>query len=338
MATIGLRQLMTILAALLALTSSGPLLAQPIIIQRQSIDSTVAMFEQVFVGRIVEIGTPTTDGKSVAMQPVVFAVEEVLRGERTKRIALPDFTYPTATLTGWQSHSNRLLIAVNHGAPSVSAVIDLDADSLEVWSADFVLIKKAADVIQAAKDEIRRTPTDSPRSPNVQMRPPRGDLYLRLTIPADERLERRAHAILGGGDGWSREEAVEALKYFKSNENIRLLKSLLEDSDIKVGRKAYEVLTGWGVSPVNHPIKNLLCHRLPAPTAWVMDGGHLIGFSIHADPRRSRAICHPSLHLQLFFTFSAQKSQVKPQNYLTYSPATTSAWHFSYAQPAILDI
>ena len=245
MATIGPCRLKTVLAVLIALISRVPLLAQPIIIHRQSIDSTVATFQQVFVGRIVEIGTPTTDRKRVSMQPVVFAVEEVLRGERTTRIALPDFTYPMATLAGWQSHSNRLLIAVSHGAPSVSVVIDLDADSLEVWSADFVLMKNAADVIQAAKDEIRRTPTGSARSPDVQISAPNGDPFLLLTIPADERLEKRAHAVLRGEHGWSREEAVEALKYFKSEENIRLLKSLLGDSDIEVRQRAYKVLTGW---------------------------------------------------------------------------------------------
>jgi hypothetical protein len=34
----------------------------------------------------------------------------------------------------------------------------------------------------------------------------------------------------------------------------------------------------------------------------------------------------------------AQKSHVKPQNHVTHSLPTTSEWHFSYAQPAILDI
>jgi hypothetical protein len=37
-------------------------------------------------------------------------------------------------------------------------------------------------------------------------------------------------------------------------------------------------------------------------------------------------------------SFSAQKSHVKPQNPLTHYPTTTSEWHFSYPQTAILDI
>ena len=40
----------------------------------------------------------------------------------------------------------------------------------------------------------------------------------------------------------------------------------------------------------------------------------------------------------LFFAFSAQKTHVKPQNHLSHSQSTTSAWHFSYTQPAILKI
>ena len=40
----------------------------------------------------------------------------------------------------------------------------------------------------------------------------------------------------------------------------------------------------------------------------------------------------------LFFLFSAQKTHVKPPNQLKPYHPTTSAWHFSYAQPAILDI
>jgi hypothetical protein len=36
--------------------------------------------------------------------------------------------------------------------------------------------------------------------------------------------------------------------------------------------------------------------------------------------------------------FSAQKSLVKPQYYLSHCQTGTSEWHFSYAQTAILDI
>jgi len=39
-----------------------------------------------------------------------------------------------------------------------------------------------------------------------------------------------------------------------------------------------------------------------------------------------------------FSLFSAQKSHVKPLTHLTPYQTTTSTWHFSYAQPAILDI
>jgi hypothetical protein len=47
--------------------------------------------------------------------------------------------------------------------------------------------------------------------------------------------------------------------------------------------------------------------------------------------------CTLLLHL-FFLLFSAQKLHVKPPNHLTRSKPTTSAWHVSYLQPAILDI
>jgi hypothetical protein len=40
--------------------------------------------------------------------------------------------------------------------------------------------------------------------------------------------------------------------------------------------------------------------------------------------------------LNYFSSISAQKSHVKPQNHLTRYTATTSVWHFSYLQSAIL--
>jgi hypothetical protein len=39
-----------------------------------------------------------------------------------------------------------------------------------------------------------------------------------------------------------------------------------------------------------------------------------------------------------FSPFFAQKSHVKPPNHLTLASSTTSAWHFSYIQPAIIEI
>jgi hypothetical protein len=49
-------------------------------------------------------------------------------------------------------------------------------------------------------------------------------------------------------------------------------------------------------------------------------------------------LCFCSCSCSYFPSFSAQKSHVKPLNHLTHCHSTTSAWHVSYAQPAILDI
>src|SRR5260370_38065158 len=52
----------------------------------------------------------------------------------------------------------------------------------------------------------------------------------------------------------------------------------------------------------------------------------------------SESICFCLLLFNLFSAFSAQKSHVKSLNPLTAYKSITSAWHFSYAQTAILDI
>jgi hypothetical protein len=60
---------------------------------------------------------------------------------------------------------------------------------------------------------------------------------------------------------------------------------------------------------------------------------------------RSSFCCPPSakpedllLSLFLFLSFSAQKSHVKSQNHLNLYVTTTSEWHFSSVEIAILDI
>jgi hypothetical protein len=40
---------------------------------------------------------------------------------------------------------------------------------------------------------------------------------------------------------------------------------------------------------------------------------------------------------KILFAFSAQKTHVKSLNHLNHLDATTSEWHFSYAETAILE-
>jgi hypothetical protein len=49
---------------------------------------------------------------------------------------------------------------------------------------------------------------------------------------------------------------------------------------------------------------------------------------------------HPFIYhdLQLFWSKTAQETLVKPQNHLNHYHPTTSIWHFSYTQSAILNI
>jgi hypothetical protein len=93
---------------------------------------------------------------------------------------------------------------------------------------------------------------------------------LSLRVPVDERLEKRALLDLGSRDDWLREQAVRALRYFKSDENITRVKKLLNDPGwayrnyaeqnhgiearfYRVREEAYRTLNTWGVG-VEQPL------------------------------------------------------------------------------------
>jgi Leucine-rich repeat (LRR) protein len=148
-----------------------------------------------------------------------------------------------------------------------------------VYTENFVCLRTAAAVIQAATEVVRLMPPGVKRINTAALRFPPGTLdagsgydysTTRLRVPVNDHLERRARAILRGESNFDRADAVDALRYFKSEENIRLMKSLLTDSAKAFNRyadqnggvqvefyfvreRAYEVLTGWGID-VPEPI------------------------------------------------------------------------------------
>ena len=87
-----------------------------------------------------------------------------------------------------------------------------------------------------------------------------------VRVPIDARLERRALAILRGEqEGW-RLQAVDALRHFRSDSNVRVLTALLADTTLSIRetaennrgheifvydirQRAYEILKSWGVAP-----------------------------------------------------------------------------------------
>ena len=259
--------LKAVLAVVLGLVAAIPLHAQyPLV---WSIDYIVADADQVLVGRYQKIGTVALDSKDGHQQPVAFAVEEILKGDRP--LDLPFASWEgvyqgenrPAVVSDRQTDSHRLLVAVHHNAaaPARITFIDLDADGLAILRADLVILKTSAEVIQAAKDEVRRIPPGNKRIDAAELPAPGYDVKgapfsgFVVIIPVDERLEERAHAILRGERDGQRSVAVDALKYFKSDENIRLLTGLLSDPDPSIRRYASHELMGWGIDGVKPAVE-----------------------------------------------------------------------------------
>jgi hypothetical protein len=222
--------------------------------QRESIDYMVANADQAVVGRILSVGMEATryrDGRP--MGSAVLSVEKTLKGDPVREpLDLPVASWDYYHRVG----SHQLLAALRHYAarPTSIATVDLDAASLAEISGDLVVLETSADVIRAAEDEVRRLPagekpldaSDEWPSPGYDVK---GDPFYgyRIILPVDERLEKRAHTILRKGPDAQSSLAIHALRFFKSDENIRLLKGALSDTETSIRSYAYQALTGWGI-------------------------------------------------------------------------------------------
>lgn len=265
--------LATVLTACLALTFTAHTCGQPLIGSADSIDLTVARANRVIVGRVADIvGGIRRD--SADLVSVVMTVDDTLKGPPVQPLAV-DLYATMQEVTTWRAGSHRLLVAVNATAGLHPTVIDLADEKLAVFTADFVLLKNAADVIQAARNALGATPAGGGSVQSAMLTVPPdlikgtrwdGFMGMRLQVPADQRLERRASDILGGRGGpGTRAEAVNALRFFKSDENIQLLTALLSDPSwgynrfaqenrgvevrkYQIREIAYEILTNWGIT------------------------------------------------------------------------------------------
>ena len=168
-------------------------------------------------------------------------------------------------------------MATNEYAPSATTVIELAPDGLEVLTADFTLLRDPEAVVQAARDTVRRMPSNVKRIHTFGMEVPREAVagskwnkyyetggYLVLSVPVDERLEKRARAAIRSGSFRKRAEAARILRYFRSDENLERLRTLLDDPgwdyvrhaeenqgiEVRiygVRQEAYRTLESWGV-------------------------------------------------------------------------------------------
>jgi hypothetical protein len=151
----------------------------------------------------------------------------------------------------------------------------LDGKTLAIPTADGTILHNPDDVIRYVREVLRSHPgvhhIDTFTLPKpAPWKKDFGEGSSGLTVPADAQLEKLALESLRSNDAPTRTRGLDALRHFKSDSNIALLKSLLNDPqfngspggdfnkgvDVRVytiRKQAYDTLKAWAVD-VNEPV------------------------------------------------------------------------------------
>jgi hypothetical protein len=245
-----------------------------------SIDLDVAQAGHVVVGRIAEMGEAIGSAeRNSRRQPIVLAVDETLKGEYISRLPLvisydlwQQLDREKILCSTCEAHTHRLLVTIRPAQDHPSSITDLDGHSPFDVTGDLRLLSTGGDILQAAREEVRRSPGVVDEKgyfawgPSETFMPGTQFHGYTVNVPVDERQETLAHRVLdtqpapAGVARYAendRPNAALALRFFRSPENIQLLKSLLADPQIEhdamgqldypVRAVAYKILSQWGV-------------------------------------------------------------------------------------------
>jgi len=146
--------------------------------------------------------------------------------------------------------------------PAMLGVITVRDTLTPVFTADYALLRDRDEILRKTKEALGRTSTQSHKMqlPAELVRGTHWFTYyegagaIQLVVPVDERLEKRALEWIKPGAGKDvrhermvREDAVQALAYFKSDSNVKVVRALLDDPDADIRDAAREALKGWGL-------------------------------------------------------------------------------------------
>lgn len=260
----------------LALGVSVPAFAQdgPRPVPVVSVDVKVLNADIVILGKVSKV--VRHDGGIVPVglrgeADISVAVDETFKGEPQgelqRHLDGGDLSTTTAIVEMFKKKSPVLVIGRDFTA--------LDSKTLAVPTADGTILHNPDDVIRYVREVLRSHPgirhIDTFTLPKpAKWKKDFGEWSSGLIVPADAQLEKLALEYLRSNDAPTRTRGLDALRYFKSESNIALLKSLLNDPqfngspgaefnkgiDVRVytiRKQAYETLKVWAVD-VNEPV------------------------------------------------------------------------------------
>jgi hypothetical protein len=187
--------------------------------------------ESVTVGKLITVMSAPKSGRAIA----VLDVEETLKGDSQKirQIHLPAFG---------SSREIRKIYAEEKGARllfigSTFYVLNEKTPVFRVLGGGTIA---GADKVISYIREVIRTHPDWKNNQTARIDG--------LLVPIDARLEKWAIEAVEKESAEKRRQAVEVLRYFKSDPNIALMKRLLKDPSDDIRKAAAQNLKEWGVA------------------------------------------------------------------------------------------
>ncbi|MEW4455781.1 hypothetical protein AB1L30_24145 [Bremerella sp. JC817] len=228
--------LVVLIAAVLSVVITSSAEAQPLTAQVDSLELRVSNARLIYLATISNIDP---DPSRSGWGELVFQVDESIKGPFQATRQLPAH-YLTESLL--KSHAEGTSVLVIDGGKGNSQVaIPLgENQQVEVLTADLRVIRSPAELITAVREIaqdsvgiIRRQAFEVLVAEEVVADTQWAKYYrtgghIRLNLPVDPHLEQLAQQWVTG-NARQRAQGAEALRYFKTEENIQRVRSLLND-------------------------------------------------------------------------------------------------------------
>lgn len=254
---------------------SDPVFAQPQTLDVRSLESSVANARLIYVGTIASIAK--------ASQPKILEKARILvrrtikgphKSEREASLSIPIDLLEPARKDAEERDPPADVLLFDFGEREPCTIIPLTKPlQQDIFLADFTRLSNPEKLV-AETDRIARETVGTTRQQTFRLSVPlvhaanfrsyyQTGGYVRLEIPVNPQLETRAKLWLDDRNTspLRASDAVAALRYFKSQENIALVRSLLkehlgiaENRPKEMGpeptvRAARQTLRYWGVDP-----------------------------------------------------------------------------------------
>lgn len=204
--------------------------AQPGEVRLTSLEATVLNSDAVAEATLTHY---TLGENASSIVDATFEINQTLKGDAPPTLTVT-LNRGLRTFEAWQEGKSHMLLTRNGASWSV---VELSDPKEPLLTAEFKLLRDPEAVSSAAKEALRSHPGVT-GIPTVRITVPadvaqnfrqRGSGTF-VEVPVDQQLEHRARASYRSARGLNHLEIATILGYFKSEENVAILKALLSDA------------------------------------------------------------------------------------------------------------